>query len=86
MQRVDYNAEMVKNFRDQIKEYIVPIATDLRKRQQKRLGLDKLEFADEKLAFTTGNAAPKGDAEWIISNGKKMYEKLSPETNEFLIL
>ncbi|WP_203290048.1 M3 family oligoendopeptidase [Metabacillus sp. cB07] len=83
MQRVDYNAEMVKNFRDQIQEYIVPIATDLRKRQQKRLGLDKLEFADEKLAFTTGNAAPKGDAEWIISNGKKMYEELSPETNEF---
>lgn len=83
MQRVDYDAAMVKNFRDQIKESIVPMATRLRERQQERLGLNTLAFSDEKLQFTTGNATPKGDAEWIIENGKKMYEDLSPETNEF---
>jgi M3 family oligoendopeptidase len=83
MQRIDFDAAMVKNFRDQIKESIVPMATRLRERQQERLGLDVLAFSDEKLQFTTGNATPKGDAEWIIENGKKMYEDLSPETNEF---
>ncbi|WP_191565799.1 M3 family oligoendopeptidase [Metabacillus idriensis] len=83
MQRIDFDAAMVKNFRDQIKESIVPMATRLRERQQERLGLDTLAFSDEKLQFTSGNATPKGDAEWIIENGKRMYEDLSPETNEF---
>ncbi|WP_191561971.1 M3 family oligoendopeptidase [Metabacillus idriensis] len=83
MQRIDFDAAMVKNFRNQIKESIVPMATRLRERQQERLGLDTLAFSDEKLQFTSGNATPKGDAEWIIENGKRMYEDLSPETNEF---
>lgn len=83
MQRIDFDAAMVKNFRNQIKESIVPMATRLRERQQERLGLDTLVFSDEKLQFTSGNATPKGDAEWIIENGKRMYEDLSPETNEF---
>jgi M3 family oligoendopeptidase len=83
MQRIDFDADMAKNFREQIKEYIVPMASRLRERQQERLGLDTLAFPDEKLQFTTGNATPKGNAEWIIENGKKMYEELSRETNEF---
>ncbi len=83
MTRVDYNAEMVKKFRDQVKEYIVPIATKLRKRQQSRLGLDTLTYYDEPVAFLSGNATPKGDPEWIIKNGQEMYKELSSETEEF---
>ncbi len=84
MNRVDYNAEMVKNFRNQVKEYIVPVATKLYERQAKRIGVDNFKYYDEGLNFLTGNANPKGDAEWIIENGKKMYEDLSPETGEFI--
>lgn len=83
MYRTDYNAEMVAKFREQVKEYIVPIATKLRKRQQERIGVDSLKFYDEGIQFTTGNAAPKGDPEWIIENGQKMYHELSKETGEF---
>lgn len=84
MNRVDYNAEMVKNFRDQVKEYIVPVATKLYERQAKRIGVEDFKYYDEGLNFLTGNANPKGDASWIIENGKKMYEELSPETGEFI--
>ena len=83
MLRTDYNAEMVRNFRNQVKDYIVPVANKLYERQRERLGLDKLSYYDEKFEFLSGNAKPKGDPEWIVNNGIKMYSELSPETKEF---
>jgi len=81
--RTDYNAEMVAVFRDQVKEFIVPLAVELRQRQAERIGLESLKYYDEGFKFSTGNATPKGDPEWITLNGKKMYEELSAETAEF---
>lgn len=83
MNRTDYNAEMVANFRNQVKDYIVPLATKLKMRQQERIGVEKLKYYDEPFNFKTGNATPKGSPEWIIENGQKMYEELSNETGEF---
>jgi M3 family oligoendopeptidase len=83
MNRIDYNAEMVANFRKQVEEHIVPIATKLKEKQRNRIGVDKLAYYDDKFSFKTGNAAPKGDAEWIVENGRKMYADLSDETREF---
>lgn len=83
MSRIDYNAEMVAKFREQVKEYIVPLATELRKRQKERIGVDSLKFYDEGYQFLSGNAVPKGSPEWIIDNGKRMYSELSKETDEF---
>ncbi|GIP21737.1 M3 family oligoendopeptidase [Paenibacillus sp. J22TS3] len=81
--RTDYNAEMVANFRDQVKEYIVPVVQKLKERQRARIGVDKLTYYDEDFSFASGNAVPKGDPDWIVQNGAKMYEELSPETHEF---
>ena len=83
MNRIDYDADMVKKFRDQVRDVIVPVATKLYERQAKRIGLTDLKYYDESLNFLTGNATPKGDPAWIVANGKKMYEELSAETGEF---
>lgn len=83
MTRTDYNAGMVAKFRDQVKEYIVPVASKLKEKQRQRIDVDKLTYYDDKFSFKTGNAKPKGDPDWIVENGKKMYEELSGETNEF---
>ncbi|WP_053361994.1 M3 family oligoendopeptidase [Bacillus sp. FJAT-27251] len=83
MFRTDYNAEMVASFRKQVEEHIVPIATRLKKRQADRIGVDALTYYDEPFNFKTGNAAPKGNPDWIIERGKKMYNELSEETGEF---
>lgn len=83
MNRIGYDAEMVKNFRDQVRDDIVPLANRLYERQAKRIGLDHLKFYDQSLNFLTGNAVPQGSPDWIIENGKKMYKELSPETDEF---
>jgi len=83
MLRSDYNAEMVANYRKQILDYVVPIATELAERQKKRLGLDKMYYYDETIKFKTGNAAPKGTPDWIVNHAKTMYKELSEETDEF---
>ena len=83
MNRSDYDAKMVANFRKQVLDYIVPVATELRERQRVRLGLDSLKYYDETLSFKSGNAKPKGDSNWILNNAKKMYSELSPETKEY---
>ncbi len=83
MLRSDYNADMVANFRQQVLDYIVPIASELYSRQTKRLGLDHLYYYDEGFRFASGNPKPKGDPRWIIDNASQMYGELSPETEQF---
>lgn len=81
--RSDYDADMTKNYRKQVYENLVPLATSLRKRQAKRLNVEVLKYYDEPLEYLTGNATPKGDPDWIIDNGKQMYKELSKETDVF---
>ncbi|GAY75860.1 oligoendopeptidase F [Sporolactobacillus inulinus] len=83
MARIGYDREMVKNYREQIRKYVVPAASKLYERQRKRIGTDQLYYYDVPYQFTTGNAVPKGNSEWIIENGKRMYAELSPETGTF---
>jgi M3 family oligoendopeptidase len=83
MKRMDYNEEMVNKFRENVKKYIVPLAEKLRENQRKRLGLDKLMVYDLFYQFKSGNPTPKGDPEWIVDQGKTMYDELSPDTREF---
>lgn len=59
MNRFDYNEEMVKKFRKQVEEFIVPVNNKLYERQRKRLGLEKLNYYDEKFEFLSGNPTPK---------------------------
>ena len=83
LSRLEYDAKMVEGYRKQVLENIVPLHTELRKRQEKRLGLEKLRFYDEAIKFNSGNADPHGSPEWILSHGKTMYKELSKETDEF---
>lgn len=83
LSRLEYDSEMVASYRKQVLENIVPLHTELRQRQAKRLGIDKLKFYDEPIKFNSGNADPHGDPEWILNHGKTMYNELSKETAEF---
>ena len=83
LNRTDYNAEMVANFRRQVEEQIVPVSARLVERQRERIGVDVMKYYDLAFDFATGNPTPKGSPDWIVENGKKMYEQLSPETDAF---
>lgn len=84
MQRLDYDAKMVANYRRQILEEIVPVANKLYARQAKRLGVDKLSYFDTKFEFYDGNATPIGTPDEIVQAGVEMYHELSKETGEFI--
>ncbi|MGO1043992.1 M3 family oligoendopeptidase [Clostridioides difficile] len=83
MMRSNYREDRIENFRKQVLKYIVPLADELYEKQAKRIGLESLSYIDEDLEFLTGNATLKGNSEYIIKNGKRMYAELSKETDEF---
>lgn len=83
MNRNCYDKDMVKTFRDQVKQYVVPFATKIHDQRRQRLGLDSLKYYDNDMFFLGGNPAPIGTPEEILAAGKEMYSDLSPETKEF---
>lgn len=83
LNRTDYDATKVAVFREQVLKYVVPIAAELRERQRRRIGLDKLTIYDWNHNFNSGNPTPQGTPEEIVAKGQQMYSELSPETKEF---
>lgn len=83
MGRTDYGQTEAAAFRKQVEAHIVPLSESLRSRQQERIGVDTMHYYDLAFHFTSGNPVPKGDPDWILAGGVKMYEELSPETNRF---
>ena len=84
MQRNCYDRSMVEKFRRQVKEDLVPLATQMHEERRKRLGLEKLSYIDEGVYFTAGNPNPLLSPEGILEAGRKLYGELSPETKEFM--
>ena len=83
MQRVDYNQADVDIFREEIRNYVVPLAEQIRERQKHNLKVDQLMFWDEAVHTLEGNPAPGGDASWLIQQGRTMFERMDPELNVF---
>ena len=81
--RYDYTAADVEAFREAVREYITPLASEMYAAQAQRLGLEKLCWYDEALFFPEGNAVPQGTPEELVEKARQMYAALSPETKEF---
>ena len=83
MSRTDYGPQEVAAFRAQVREHIVPLATELYRRQSERLGQDALEYHDEGLAWPQGNPKPRGNPEATVAAAADLYAELSKETEQF---
>jgi M3 family oligoendopeptidase len=83
MRRSDYTPDMVANFRRQVRELIVPLASELYERQRRHLGIEQLCYYDEDYKFPSGNPKPVGAPDEIVENAGRMYRELSPETDVF---
>ena len=84
MRRNCYTEADVEKFRTAVQKYLVPVAKKLYMKQAQRQGREfPLNFADEALAFRSGNPKPAGNPAEILAMGDKFYAELSPITDEF---
>lgn len=83
MGRTDYNEKDVARFRENILQYIVPLAVELRNSQKTHLNVDRLNFYDEAFRFATGNARPVGGRDVLMNKAVEMYHDLGPDTGAF---
>lgn len=84
MNRNCYTKEDVEKFRASVVKYLVPVADRIYREQAERLGKEyPMSFADNALAFRSGNPKPFGTPDEILAHGRKFYDELSPETSEF---
>lgn len=86
MDRLDYDFNMVGNYRKQILDYCTPLSNEIYEKQKRRLGLEKLEYYDLDLHFKNGNATPFGNKDELVSSAVQMYHEMSEETGKFIDL
>ena len=83
MQRVDYDRHDVEKFRAEVREHVVPLATEIRRRQANRLGIDPLMAWDEALHDPAGNPRPQGDHDWMIAQAGEMFDQVGGGMGQF---
>lgn len=81
--RLDYNEHDVANYREEVYKNIVPIASELYKKQQERLGIKDMKFYDYALDFASGNPKPIGTPEELIAKARKMYSEMNPTVSQY---
>ena len=83
MLRIDYGAEDVARYRDAVREHVVPLAAELRARQARRLGVDRLVFWDEFVMDPAGNPKPAGDRAWMVERARELFSAVGGGLREF---
>lgn len=83
MKRTDYTAADVAQFRAEVREHLVPLAAELRRRQAKALGVDALKFWDESIYDPQGNPAPQGGHDWMVARATEMFDAMGEELGGF---
>ncbi|MBQ7164282.1 MAG: M3 family oligoendopeptidase [Clostridia bacterium] len=84
MNRIDYDREMVENFRKNVLADLVPVVCELKRGVAKDLGIDEMKYYDDAVYIKGGNPRPKDDAKGIFENAQKMYDEMNPEIGDFM--
>lgn len=83
MNRFDYTREDVASYREQIREYVTPVARKIVKRIFRRNLIYRPKVFDLTAYYKEGNPVPKGNTLEKIEAARKMYNSLSEETSYF---
>lgn len=81
MQRNCYTKEDIARFRENVLKYLVPLATKIRNKVGKELGIDKQYYYDNGI-FTMEEPKPIGTPQEMFDNASKMYNEMSEETGK----
>jgi len=83
MQRVDYDRNDVRVFRQQVLDEVVPIVSQLRTLQAERLGVGSLKAWDMETYSEEGNPRPVGDHDWMLDRATEMFDEMGPRFSSF---
>lgn len=84
MGRVDYNEKMVAGFRENVRKYLVPCVTKLKKEIADDLGLDRVTFYDDAVYVKGEIPRPMLDKAGIFDEAQKMYDDMSSDIGAFM--
>ncbi|MBO5772906.1 MAG: M3 family oligoendopeptidase [Clostridia bacterium] len=81
MQRTCYSKKEIAQFRENVKKYLVPLASKLRAKVQKEMGWDVQHYWDNGV-YTKVEPKPFGTVDQIFEHGRKMYHEMDKATGE----
>ncbi len=84
MGRIDYDAEMVARFRENVKTALVPRVRAIKEEIGRGLGLDAFMFYDNDVYGGGASITPILDKAEMFDAAQKMYDKMSPEIGDFM--
>lgn len=84
MGRMDYDADMVANFRDNVRESLVPCVRKLKEEIGKELGINSIMFYDDAIYQSGATPRPILDKDGIFAAAQEMYDSMNPEVGAFM--
>ena len=84
MGRCDYDADMVKSFRDNVAADIVPTVAKIKREIADRLGYETVKFYDNETYTVAEEPKPILDTAGILAEASVMYDEMSPVTGKFM--
>ena len=84
MGRMDYDAEMVRKFRDNVKDSLVPRVAAIKAGLAEELGLDQIMFYDDPIYMAGEQPKPMLDKDGIFAAAQEMYDAMNPVIGDFM--
>lgn len=84
MGRIDYDADMVAAFRNNVHEYLVPVVEKVKNDTAKALGIERIMFYDNDIYGKGSSIVPIADKEGMFAAAAQMYHAMNPEIGAFM--
>ena len=84
MGRMDYNAEMVRKFRDNVKESLVPRVKALKEALAEEMNYGTFMFYDDAIWMAGEQPKPMLDKDGIFKAAQEMYDDMNPIVGNFM--
>ena len=84
MGRIDYDADMVAAFRENVKQSIVPVVATVKESIRRDLGIDEVMFYDNDIYGSGASLVPVLDTPSMFREAQAMYDRMNPEIGAFM--
>lgn len=84
MGRMDYDADMVRRFRDNVARDLVPAVKKLKREIADELGIGQMMFYDNDVYGKGETPRPHVGIEQLFEEAQKMYDEMDPDVGAFM--